>query len=300
MTFAVAAHGGVGTKPEDGTGVEKAVARSFDGLKSGGRALETLVSGMKIMEDDPRYNAGTGSMATLDGEVEMDASIMTSEGEIGGVIAIKRVKNPISVAKLVMDTPHIMLAGLGAELFAREHGIREYEPITPKAQKRLKSVKKRIQLKKPHKWARAWKDYELPPYYRNIVDGETDTIGMVVMDQEGLIAVGNSTGGTSYQLRGRVGDTPQIGSGLWAGKKGGVAVTGIGETIVKNLASYRIYQRLEQGMSAREACEWGLGLITDEIPFGAIAIDENGGIGIAANKEMASHSLKGKEGKNES
>ena len=282
----IIAHGGAGSKPELKEHIIPAIEEAYMVLRSGGDALEAAMRGTMVLEDDPVFNAGTGSVMSLDGSIEMDASLMTSEGRIGGVISIRDVKNPIAVARKVMDTPHIMLSSEGAVKFARNMGFQQYNPSTPKAIKRMEEVKEALCTGEVKPYAQMWLAYDIPEYYKKILG--CDTVGMVVRDDRGFIAVANSTGGISYKLPGRVGDSPQIGSGFWAGEGGGVVATGIGEEIARRLTSYRVYEKFTTGeMSISEAMEWGISLFDESTPVGIIGVDSRGKYGVAANTEMA-------------
>ena len=137
MNPIIVTHGGVGCPPENKDGTDKAAKVGFDIMKKGGNALDAVEAAIIILEDDERFNAGTGSFMRLNGSIEMDAILMDSEGNCGAVAAIKDVKNPISVARKVMETPHVLLAGEGAIEFARKMGFNLFNPSTEKAKRSL-------------------------------------------------------------------------------------------------------------------------------------------------------------------
>ncbi|MHC4660667.1 MAG: isoaspartyl peptidase/L-asparaginase, partial [Planctomycetota bacterium] len=138
MHYGIMVHGGVTTPNDLDDGCIKAAEEGRKVLEKGGSALDAVVAASVILEDDPNYNAGLGSRPRLNRKCEMDASLMTSDGRIGAVALLKRVKNPILVARKVMEeTPHIILAGEGAEEFARKMGFEDFDPFTEKSWKRL-------------------------------------------------------------------------------------------------------------------------------------------------------------------
>ncbi|MGB9635785.1 MAG: isoaspartyl peptidase/L-asparaginase [Thermoplasmata archaeon] len=278
MTKAIITHGGAGAGKEYTDGTKKAAEKGMEILKKGGNALDAVVEAIVVLEDDERFNAGTGSYAKLNGEIEMDAALMDSNMQAGGVAAIKRVRNPIRVAKCVMETPHVLLVGEGALDFARKMGFPDYDPMTEKARKKLLEVKEKLRSGDLPPWAEKWKKFAYP--------GLSGTVGAVAMDDANYFAAGSSTGGTSIMLPGRVGDSPLIGSGLYAGKHGAVTTTGIGEEIIKRVLCKSVYDKISRGMHPQKACEWGVSLFPNEISVGIIAVSKKG-TGVASNREMA-------------
>lgn len=132
MACGVIAHGGAGSSGDLTGGVRAAAEAAFHFLETGGKALDAVVEAVKTLEDDGRYNAGVGSLLRLDGKtIEMDAAIMDSAGALGAVIAIRKVKNPVLIARAVSKTPHVALAGKGAEVFARKLGFPPYYNVSP-------------------------------------------------------------------------------------------------------------------------------------------------------------------------
>uniref|UniRef100_A0A7C4XAX4 Asparaginase n=1 Tax=candidate division WOR-3 bacterium TaxID=2052148 RepID=A0A7C4XAX4_UNCW3 len=206
-------------------GLKKAVNIGYEILKNGGSSLDAVEKAVMSLEDTTIFNAGTGSVLGLTGEVEMDASIMTSQGDFGAVAGIKNVRYPIQVARLVMErTDHLLLCGDGAVRFARLMGIKYHNPKTKEKQRMW--FRMRGQLKS---------DYF--PKLKGLAQ-RYETVGVVAMDKDGLITVGTSTGGIAMHLPGRVGDTPIIGAGTYANKNGGVSATGHGEEIMRLLLAY--------------------------------------------------------------
>jgi len=243
-------------------------------LRRGGSALDAVLAATVVLEDDPRTNAGTGSRMRLDGSIQMDAAVMDSRLRAGAVAAISNVKNPVLVARQVMETPHMMLAGEWATRFAHANGLPPYDPATDQARARLERTKVELARKKVPSWARAW-----------LGERGTDTVGAVARDGKGRFAAASSTGGISYMLAGRVGDSPIVGAGLYAGPDGAVTATGVGEEIWRVLLSKSVYDRLAD-VGAQAACDAGLDLFPDSVPSGIIAVGKDG-LGEACNRAMA-------------
>lgn len=233
-------HGGVGCTAAWSDGCEAACAVAMEALLRG-EALDAAVAAARVLEDDPRFNAGTGSALRLDGSCELDASVMTSEGEYGAVACITGVRHPTEVARMVMErTPHRILVGAGATHFARVCGVPIYSPITNDA---LNKLAKRLESFDKHPLAQLWKT---EPF--------KGTIGAVTRTRSGRFAVACSTGGTSYMLPGRVGDSPIVGAGIFASRHGAVCCTGEGEFILTRMIAHRIIMGLEAGASLSELC----------------------------------------------
>ena len=244
-------------------------------LRHGGSAIDAVEKAIVILEDDPRTNTGLGARRRVDGSVQMDAAIMNSDLDIGAVAAIMNVRNPISVARAVMDTPHVLLAGEGAVLFARRHGFPFFDPSNEESERKWLESLQSIESGTVPDWAAKWLDYR----YK-------DTVGAVARDSRGRFAAGSSTGGTSYMLPGRVGDSPIVGAGLYAGPNGAVTATGVGEEIIRVVLSKAVYDSSASGKTAMEACAEGLKLFQETVPIGIIAVD-SGGWGESCNRDMA-------------
>lgn len=275
MDGIVLTHGGVGSPPDRIQGCDRAAEKGMAVLSDGGSAVDAAVEASVILEDDPAYNAGTGSRPRLNGVCEMGASVMTSEGRIGAVAALAGVKNPIRVARMVMErTPHILLAGEGALSFARRMGFGYYNPLTEHRKVRLEEAIEQVRRG----------EREAHPGIAEYLE-ECDTIGVVAVDESGLMAAANSTGGITLMLPGRVGDTPIPGAGLYAGPAGAVATTGVGEEIIRRMSARRIYDLMEKGAHPEEACRAEADAYPENIHFGAIAVSPNAP-GWAANRSM--------------
>jgi beta-aspartyl-peptidase (threonine type) len=240
--IAIIAHGGAGGinfPARRRNGLIKAVRRGHEILREGGSSLDAVTQAAIILEDTSIFNAGTGSSLNLLGEVEMDASIMTSDLLFGAVGVIRDVKNPISVARLVMEkTDHLLLCGENAIRFARLMGVKFHNPITREKRslwKRKKHKRESAHFKRINEFADLY-----------------GTIGVVAIDHSGMIAAATSSGGINLRLPGRVGDSPILGAGTYADRNGGVSATGHGEEIMRHLLAYRVVALMAK-MPARAA-----------------------------------------------
>ncbi|GGY19194.1 L-asparaginase [Massilia dura] len=283
----VVTHGGAGGSREQDDGCRFAARAGLDRLTGGGSALQGAVTAVVALEDDGRYNAGSGSVLCLDGHtIEMDASVMDSQGALGAVACLQRVKNPVLVAQAVAGTPHWLLAGEGAERFARTAGFGPHHEISERQRakhERLLATLGGSTAATPGVANRAFADYwnyDTPPAF-----SPCDTVGAVVRDAAGNFAVACSTGGSAPSLLGRVGDTPIIGSGFYAGADGAVAVTGIGEHIVRHLLAHTVYAWIAAGMAVGDAVRRGVELLPEEIDVGVIAVGR-GDAAMHSNRDM--------------
>ena len=287
----IAAHAGAGSPNAYSDGVQRAVREAFRVLKKTKSPLKAAIAGTVILEDDPRFNAGTGANLRMDGQtIEMDSAVMDSDGNCGAVACIQMVKNPVLVAELVAKTPHILMCGDGAVEFARLHKVPVYNPLTPKTLSRFRDAKARLVHKKI--------SYQSKHGFKSLTNKSRgcDTVGVVVSDGYGNFAGTTSTGGISYMVKGRIGDSPLVGCGIYVGKSGAVVATGIGEEIIRRLLAKQVYDRMENGMTPQQACEWGLTLFKDpskslkkcykKVPVGIVAVNLTG-YGIVATHQMA-------------
>lgn len=297
MRYAILTHGGAASPSAyaDSCGAAAEAGRLV--LEKGGDALAAALTATVALEDEPRFNAGTGSNLRLDGKViEMDASVMTSDARFGSVTCIERVKNPILVAARVMETPHLMLAGEGATAFARKLGFPDFDPTTEGARRKYERVVAELRGQGDGDYATdaaPWK--KSPPKLFWNFPGEPldcDTVGAVVRDGHGRFAATASTGGTLYMLRGRVGDSPLMGCGVYAGPHGAVAATGVGEEIVRRFLSKTVYDWLAEGIAPARAAQRGIALFPDIIDIGLLVVSRRGQA-IASNRGMASAQIVG-------
>ncbi len=261
---AIAVHGGCGRWDARDTraalrGVRAALEAGRRVLAGGGSALDAVCAAVVVLEDDPLFNAGTGSTLNRDGEAEMDAAVMAGERmRSGGVAAIRRVRNPVLVARRVMEeTPHVLLAGGGATAFARRQGFRSYDPVTRESRLRFRSALAAAAAR--------------------------GTVGAVAIDATGRLAAATSTGGTARKLPGRVGDSPIPGAGNYATPLAAASATGRGELILSHAVTKSLCDRVAAGRSAARAVRETL----ERMPLergdsvGVIALDRRGRVGVA-------------------
>ena len=239
-------------------------------LSKGGRSLDAVEQGVRITESDPNVTTvGIGSAPDREGRVTLDACIMNEYGDCGSVAAIEDIVNPISVARMVMEkTPHVMLVGEGARQFAINNGFKKENLLTEKAEQ-------------------AWKEWIKTSQYKPIINIENhDTIGMLAMDKQGNISGACTTSGLSYKMRGRVGDSPIIGAGLYVDNEvGGACATGLGETVIRQCGSFLVVELMRQGMDPTSACKEAVRRIMkhekniQDLQVGFLAINKQGVIG---------------------
>ena len=275
---AAVVHGGAGSPRVRMDGTDRAAAKALASLKTGASALDAALAAVVVLEDDPRFNAGTGANIRLDGKtIQMDAACMDGDsGAFGAVAAIERVQNPVLVARKVMDTPHILIVGEGATRFARAMGFPDYDPTCAENKARFERVRtilkgldpRQIDAWKRYDWKKGW---NFPTPLKEAL-GSPDTVGCVTRDAKGRFAAAISTGGTTITFYGRVGDVPMYGAAIYAGPKGAVACTGNGEDIVKHLVAKAAYDLLAKGFSAQKAVDRILATFPVNIDLGLIAI----------------------------
>jgi len=277
--YAIVVHGGAGSPRDYDDGCRHAAQRAVEELGISADALEAAIAAVVAMEDDGRFNAGSGAVLCLDGAtVEMDASIMDTRGRLGAVACVQGVKNPVLLARAVAETPHWLLAGDGAARFAAAIGHPAHTGISSHQRAAHEKVVRELAGRVPampgispeaKAFMRFW-NYQTPldlPAH-----AACDTVGAVVRGPDGHFAVALSTGGSAPSLLGRVGDTPIIGSGFYAGPAGAVAATGIGEQIVRHLLARTVYGWIEDGMPLAQALKRGVDLFDTKVPVGLIAV----------------------------
>ena len=286
----VVTHGGAGADMADRDGCDAAADAGMTTLDGGGDALQAAVAAVRVLEDDPRFNAGTGSVLRMDGAtVEMDAAVMDSLGRLGAVAGLRRVRHPVEVAAAVAGTPHWLLCGEGALRFARHIGAGDHDPVTPQAQRKHQAMLERLgrgeRLVPGEENADFEKYWNYPTPLAALPGEPCDTVGAVVRDAAGNFAVAGSTGGCAPALLGRVGDTPIIGAGFYAGPAGAVAVTGIGEHIVRHLLAHAVHGWIADGMALDAALRRALALFDPAIDIGLIAVSATDS-GACSNRDM--------------
>jgi len=295
IQFGIVVHGGAGSPRHVTDGCEKACKRSFGMLEAGESSLDAVAEAVRVMEDDGRYNAGTGSALRLDGKtMEMDAAVMNSEGKIGIVMAIKKIKNPVMAARAVLQTPHIALAGEGATIFARRQGFKTFRKPSKNAIERYEEVMQLILEKRLGEAVLQWKGHDLELLWnftdKPCPDTFCDTVGAVAIDRRGILSVATSTGGFPPMMQGRVGDSPMIGCGFYAGPSCAVASTGIGEEIIRRMLAKTIYDAVSQGENIKDACEQGISVFPSRTKVGVIGISGHGLVALS-NTGMSHYSL---------
>lgn len=268
---AIVAHGGAGAGPERRANLEPAMKVGRAILEAGGSAIEAAVEACVLLEDDPVFNAGTGSVVRTDGSVLTDASLQTGDGRLGFVIAMEDTPNPIRICADLLDEEINGLAGPGARRWADARGHLKANVIGRPPKDEIGDV------------------VDVGPKPAEIVG---DTVGVIARDSQGNIAAATSTGGCSHRPAGRVGDVPLPGSGYWVNGAIAVAATGIGEAITIALLSKRVHERIsasrDQSVGSLEAAmQWGIdNHIAAHHQVGLIALCGSGiGTGVA-NTDM--------------
>jgi beta-aspartyl-peptidase (threonine type) len=266
-------------------GVKRAAETGFDVLRNHGKAVDAAMESVAVMEDDGVFNAGYGSSLNLEKEVEMEASIMDGETlEAGAVGLLKDIKNPVRLAKIVMEsTDHVFVVGEGADRLAKLYDLERRNPIT----------ELRLQYFEQQKKALFDGKFELPKLYSLIKNHPSlfrlETVGAVALDMDGNVAAATSTGGFPLKLPGRIGDSPSIGCGTYADNDAGAcSATGVGEVAIRLVLAKTVCDHMERAETAKEAVEWAIKLVNKKITMtynsmGLVAVDKNGGIGAAHN-----------------
>jgi N4-(beta-N-acetylglucosaminyl)-L-asparaginase len=249
---------------------KKANAQAWKVLENKGMALDAVEQGVGLIEaDESNSSVGYGGLPDRDGRVTLDACIMDQNGKCGSVCALEHILHPISVARKVMEqTPHIMLVGEGALEFALSQGFKKENLLTPKA-------------------TQEWEKWKKESKYQPVINIENhDTIGMLAMDASGNLSGACTTSGLAFKMRGRVGDSPIIGAGLYVDNEVGAAVaTGLGEAVLRTLSSFLVVELMRQGKSPVDACKEAIERIIKRHPdykefqVGLISLSKSGEIG---------------------
>ncbi len=292
---AIVVHGGAGDLGLDDpasfgdaprlVGVREAARAGFAILARGSSALDAVEAAVRLLEDDPTYNAGTGACLTSAGDVELDASIMDGATlRCGAVAVVKDVKNPVTVARRVMErSEHVLLAGPGASAFARSVGIPAHENallVTPQQQARWERLRA---VQGPPENAAPERPASPPP--------SKGTVGAVARDREGHLAAATSTGGMVMKRPGRVGDTPIVGCGTYADDSlAAVSCTGHGERIIRLTLARHCADLVAQGRSAMEAAREAVRRLGARVQGegGLIVVAPRGEVGFAHNTPVMS------------
>lgn len=252
----------------------KANKEAWTILGKGGRALDAVEKGVRLVENDPNERSvGYGGRPDRDGRVTLDACIMDENYNIGSVAALENIKNPISVARAVMEkTPHVMLVGDGAFQFAVSQGFKKENLLTAESEKE-------------------WKEWLKTSEYKPVANIENhDTIGMIALDAQGNLSGACTTSGMAFKMHGRVGDSPIIGAGLFVDNEVGAATaTGHGEEVIRTVGTHLVVELMRQGRNPQQACKEAVERIVKitqkrgknlkDIQVGFIAINKKGEYG---------------------
>jgi beta-aspartyl-peptidase (threonine type) len=273
------------------TGISHAVLAGIEVLKAEGNAIDAVEAAIRVLEDDDSFNAGIGSVLTLDGHIEMDAAIMDGKTlRAGAVGSVSNVRHPISLArKIAEETIHVFLVGKGADNFARAVCAQEVctfgDLVVERRKKLWEDINERMGDKLVNGYLKS--QVELLDKYPLLKNMPLDTVGAVAIDINGDIVAGTSTGGMPMKLAGRVGDAPLIGCGTFAdNKSGGVSATGHGESIIKTtLAKTTAALIEEKGLTAQNAADAAIDFLWTKVggKGGVIVIDKNGNVGLSYN-----------------
>jgi L-asparaginase / beta-aspartyl-peptidase len=325
MPIAIIVHGGAGALTPERiepaqAGCKEATLIGWRVLQDGGSALDAVQAAVQALEDNPNFNAGVGSSLTTEGNIEMDAGLMEGHTlRIGAVAAVERIKNPILLARKVLESPHVLLMGRGAEIFAQEQGMQ------------LCTRKDLLTERQYNRWQKSLTEQEAEPrYYRrsiaslpardaaggniyqeiiqqylqanqtNSEDGEQGpaeqeekhgTVGAVAIDGFGTLATATSTGGFMRKYPGRVGDSPLVGCGFYADDNAAISCTGHGEEFMRLLLARRAADFVARGYTARDAAEAAVSLLGSRLngTGGLIIVDRLGNIGFSWNSHFMSH-----------
>lgn len=231
---------------------------AWEVLGKGGRALDAVEKGVMVTEDSLNCCVGLGANPDRDGKVTLDASIMDDAFNCGSVAALERIKHPISVARRVMEkTPHVMLVGEGAQQFAISEGFPlEEEKLSPDAEKTYQEWLKKSEYKPVINIENKGNAQAAAPSKLPNGEWNHDTIGMVAMDASGNLSGSCTTSGMGFKMRGRLGDSPIIGAGLYVDNEvGACTATGQGEDVIRVAGSHTVIEFMRQGMGPEEACK---------------------------------------------
>jgi L-asparaginase / beta-aspartyl-peptidase len=291
VRFLFVMHGGAGTilrknmtpemEKQYRATLEEALRTGYGILRSGGTSLDAVEKSIRVLEDSPLYNAGKGAVFTHEGRNELDASIMDGKSKRAGAVAgVTTIKNPISAARAVMEkSPHVMMAGKGAEAFAAGAGLEIVDPSYFWTERRWKELQRELA-------SEGGKTSDLGPWLDQRKFG---TVGAVALDQNGNLAAGTSTGGMSNKRWGRIGDSPIIGAGTYADNEScAVSGTGHGEffiryTVASEISALIKYKGMSVQTAADEVIQRRLKPVGGE--GGVIALDHDGNFAFSFNSK---------------
>ena len=241
-------------------------------LQTGGVAIDAVEAAIRVLEDHPDLDAGKGAFLNAEGEVELDAGLMDgSTLAAGSVAAVQRVRHPISLARKVMESEHVLLVGRGAEQFADKHNVERCPSaflVVPRELERWAAIEGSSGF-----------------HARQAFGSPGVTVGAVALDAAGQVGVGTSTGGTPHKLPGRVGDSPLVGSGYYADSLlGGASCTGWGEAIMRVVLAKMDTEQLAR-QDAMASAQWSIQYLEEKVngPGGIVVLDRQGRVGSAFN-----------------
>src|SRR5271168_5024085 len=286
-------HGGAWAMPDEAiaaheNGIRNALAAGYAVLERGGSAVSAVEEAVVVMEDDETFDAGRGSFLTRDGRVQLDALVMNGENlRAGGVACVERLRNPIRAARLVLDkSPHVYFVGVGAERFARQHGMElcdNMDLVIPREQERLYAFQ---QAELAGGTDETFSGPAEPSGPAAAALQSHDTVGAVALDAAGNLAAATSTGGTLSKTPGRVGDSSLIGCGCYADNlSAAVSLTGWGEPIMKLVLGKWAVDRVAAGAAPEEAAAAAIDYLFDRLGGhgGIILLGPDGRVGLAHN-----------------
>ncbi|RPD40874.1 isoaspartyl peptidase/L-asparaginase family protein [Chitinophaga barathri] len=309
--YVLVIHGGAGTilkknmTPEKEAqykaGLEASLKKGYEILQAGGSSLDAVEGAIRILEDDPLFNAGKGAVFTHDGRNELDAAIMDgSTLAAGSVAGVRTIKNPISLARAVMEkSEHVMMAGRGAEEFAAQAGVEIVDTSYFRTEERWQGLQKAL----AEDSAKAKLDHSYIPAHKLGIlnrDNKFGTVGCVALDKKGNLAAGTSTGGMTNKKYGRIGDAPIIGAGTYANNATvAVSCTGWGEFYIRNVVAYDLSALMGyKSMSVEEAGKAVIKKVGDlGGDGGLIALDKDGNMAMPFNTEGMYRGTVTKDGK---
>jgi L-asparaginase / beta-aspartyl-peptidase len=287
VEYGLVIHGGAGTilrenlteerEAQYHAALQAALEAGYQVLEEGGSAMDAVIAAVVVMEDAPLFNAGRGAVFTSEGTNELDAAVMDGRDlDAGAVAGVTRIKNPIRLARLVMEeSPHVLFAGPGAETFASQFDLEEVEPEYFFTEERWEALQ------------RAQEAEEVSMDWYEEEDRMIGTVGAVARDRDGNLAAATSTGGMTNKRYGRVGDVPIIGAGTYASNAScAISTTGHGEYFIRNVVAREICARMEhRGETLQEAADAViLGQLVDHGGTGgAVGIDRDGMITLTLN-----------------
>jgi beta-aspartyl-peptidase (threonine type) len=301
MPLSLIVHGGAWDIPDEEAdehqdGCRRALDAGWRVLEAGGTALDAVEAAVRVLEDAPIFDAGVGSVLNRDGEVELDAAVMDGATlRSGAVAAVRRVRNPITLARRVLESHVILLVAQGAERFAEQVGI----PLCDPAELIVERERRKWAELLAQPDAQTQDTFGAKPALRPMAQ-PSDTVGAVALDRNGNLAAGTSTGGTPNKLPGRVGDSPLIGCGLYADDQtGGCSSTGWGESIIKVLLAKTATDLIGVGHEPMVAAQMAIDTLAQRVGGygGCILLDGRGRPGFAFNTPRMAYAYRADDGR---